>query len=106
MRAARVAAALKNPPACPCGQGNVIVPEAVMIEPPSAFVFTRPVPLPVTPSKAPVPLTIVCEISKKIGANSAVTPVLRGTPRSCHNLMRTWTRKKRQSKAEIGKKHG
>lgn len=26
--------------------GNVIVPDAVMIEPPPAFVFTRPVPLP------------------------------------------------------------
>jgi hypothetical protein len=46
--------------------GNVIVPEAVITAP--AARLTRPVPLPVAPANLPVPPTIVCVISRNIGA--------------------------------------
>lgn len=47
-------------------QLSVIVPDRWMIV--EAARLTTPVPLPVAPAKIPVPPTIVCVISKKVGA--------------------------------------
>ena len=60
--------------------------EAVMIDP--AAVLTRPVPLPVTPAKAPVPPTIVWVISKKIGA---FAPAFVELPGEIVFTMLSWT---------------